>query len=50
MDIGFFSLADEKFAYATPTKLFDYINLELPILAAIPNGESKDIIKKNQSL
>jgi len=47
IDLGFFSLADEKYAYATPTKLFDYINAELPILAAVPDGECKNIIKQN---
>ena len=46
IDIGFFSLADEVFSYATPTKLFEYINLEMPILAALPEGEAKDIIEK----
>jgi len=48
IDIGFFSLADDKYSYATPTKLFDYINLELPILAALPDGEAKDIIETHQ--
>jgi len=45
-DIGYFSLTDERYAYATPTKLFEYINLELPILAALPEGEAKNIIEK----
>jgi len=46
-DIGYFSLADERYSYATPTKLFEYINLELPILAALPDGEAKNLIEKH---
>lgn len=46
VDIGFFSLASPDYSYATPTKLFEYINLEIPILAALPEGETKSIIEK----
>ena len=43
-DIGFLSLGDATYAYATPTKLFDYVALELPIVAALPDGAARDII------
>ena len=46
IDIGFFSLADVTYSYATPTKLFEYINLELPMLAALPDGEARRIIEQ----
>jgi len=46
-DIGYFSLSDERYSYATPTKLFEYINLEIPILAALPDGEAKNLIQKH---
>ena len=47
-DVGFFSLASEKYSYAIPRKLFDYINLELPILAAIPHGEAWNLVEENK--
>jgi glycosyltransferase involved in cell wall biosynthesis len=46
-DIGFLSLTDSIYSYATPTKLFEFIDLEVPILACLPKGEAKDIIEKN---
>ncbi|MBN2542444.1 hypothetical protein JXI42_06215, partial [bacterium] len=36
IDIGFSCLSSEKFAYATPTKVFEYIGNEIPILGAFP--------------
>jgi glycosyltransferase involved in cell wall biosynthesis len=47
-DVGFFSLAGDNYKYAIPRKLFDYINMELPILAAIPRGEAWKIIEDNK--
>lgn len=45
-DIGFFSLRTYLANYCVPSKLFDYINLELPMLAIV-KGDAKDIIEKN---
>lgn len=45
-DVGFFSLASDVYSYAAPTKLFEYIKLEKPILAALPDGEAKRIIEQ----
>ncbi|MEE3257571.1 MAG: glycosyltransferase family 4 protein [Candidatus Latescibacterota bacterium] len=47
-DIGFFSLSDATYAYATPTKLFDYIEAGLPIVAALPPGASRALIERHQ--
>jgi len=47
-DIGYFSLINERYAYAMPSKLFEYINLELPILASLPDGEAKSLVEQHQ--
>ena len=45
-DVAFFSLASKVYAYATPTKLFEYVKLNTPILAAVPDGEATKLIKR----
>lgn len=45
-DLGFFSLSDATYAYATPTKLFDYIEAGVPIVAALPPGASREIVER----
>ena len=47
-DIGFLSLKREYFGACTPSKIFEYLNLNLPILAALPEGDAKEIINHNQ--
>lgn len=47
-DFAFTSLADEKYTYAIPRKIFDYINFEKPILAAFPKGEAQQLIENNK--
>lgn len=46
--IGFLSLGDATYAYATPTKLFDYIEMGLPILAVLPPGAARQLIEELQ--
>ena len=48
IDIGFVSLTNDYFGACVPSKIYEYINLGLPILGALPNGDGKDIINKNQ--
>lgn len=43
-DVGLVSLAAEPFRACFPSKIFEYINLEIPILAALPDGDAKKVI------
>jgi len=46
-DLGFLSLADPVFAYATPTKLFEYIEYEIPMVASLPGGAARELIERH---
>lgn len=47
-DVGFLSLKGQYFKTATTSKLYEYINLGLPILAAVQkDGAAAEIIEKN---
>ena len=45
-DIGFLSLADSTYAYATPTKLFECLEFGIPMLAALPQGAARSLIEE----
>lgn len=45
-DIGFFSLRGNVSKYCVPSKLYEYINVGIPIVAAI-EGDGRDIINTN---
>ena len=45
-DIGFLCLGDRSLAYATPTKFFEYIDLEKPILGVLPAGITRNFIEE----
>lgn len=47
IDIGFVSLTEDYFGACVPSKIFEYINLEIPIFAALPDGDAIDIINEN---
>lgn len=44
-DVGFVSLAEEYLGFCLPSKIYEYINLALPVLAALPEGDAANIIK-----
>lgn len=43
-DIGLVSLVGEEWGACVPSKIYDLINLEIPILAILPEGDAKDLI------
>lgn len=45
-DVGFFSLRNNLTNYCVPSKLFDYINVGLPMLGLV-RGDAKAIIENN---
>ena len=47
VDIGFLSLSRSYFSACIPAKLYEYCNTCKPMLAALPDGDAKDIILKN---
>ena len=47
IDVGFVSLAKDYYGACIPSKLYEYINLEIPILGALPKGDAMNIINKN---
>ena len=44
IDVGFVSLTSDYLGACVPSKIYEYINLELPMIGALPNGDGKDII------
>ncbi len=46
-DIGFVALTDEYYGACVPSKIFEYLNIGLPIIGALPNGDAMDIINQN---
>lgn len=47
-DIGFVSLTREYFGACVPSKIYEFINLAIPILGSLPNGDAMDIINENK--
>ncbi len=47
-DIGFVSLTDDYYGACVPSKLFEYINVGLPIIGALPKGDANNIINNKQ--
>ena len=43
-DVGLVSLAGKEWGACVPSKIYELINLETPILGILPNGDAKDII------
>jgi hypothetical protein len=47
IDVGFVSLTRDYYGACIPSKIYEYINLGLPIIGSLPNGDCKDIINNN---
>ena len=47
IDIGFVSLIRDYYGACVPSKIYEYINLGLPIIGALPDGDGKDIVNRN---
>ena len=47
IDVGFVSLTSDYLGACVPSKIYEYINLELPLIGALPDGDGKDIINSN---
>lgn len=47
IDVGFVSLVNDYLGACVPSKIYEYINLGLPMIGALPNGDGKDIINEN---
>jgi len=47
IDVGFVSLANDYLGACTPSKIYEYINLGIPIIGALPDGDGKNIINSN---
>jgi glycosyltransferase involved in cell wall biosynthesis len=45
-DLGFVSLASPYLGACVPSKMFEYINIGLPIFGALPPGDAKEIINR----
>ena len=48
IDIGFVCLSKDYYGACVPSKLYEYINLDLPIIGAFPDGDAKDIINNQE--
>ncbi|MGV2989256.1 hypothetical protein ACE1OE_16560 [Vibrio sp. E150_011] len=46
-DCGVVSLAYDYFGACVPSKVYEYINMAMPIIGFLPKGEARDIINDN---
>jgi hypothetical protein len=47
IDVGFMSLTSDYLGFCVPSKLYEYLNLEIPIISALPDGDASSIISNN---
>lgn len=47
IDVGFVSLVNDYFGACVPSKIYEYINLGIPILGALPLGDGREMINTN---
>lgn len=46
-NVGFVSLSHPYFSVCIPSKIYEYINIGLPIFGFLPKGEARDIVNDN---
>jgi glycosyltransferase involved in cell wall biosynthesis len=46
IDVGFVSLVNDYYGACVPSKIYEYINLGLPMLGALPDGDGKEMINE----
>ncbi len=46
IDVGFVSLASPYYGVCFPSKIYEYLNLGLPVLGALPEGDAKTLINE----
>ena len=46
IDVGFVSLVNDYYGACVPSKIYEYINLGLPMLGTLPNGDGKEMINE----
>jgi glycosyltransferase involved in cell wall biosynthesis len=44
IDVGFVSLVNDYYGACVPSKIYEYINLGLPMFGALPDGDGKEMI------
>lgn len=47
MDVGFVSLKGDYYENCFPSKIFEYVNLGLPILGILPDSDARDFVNDN---
>lgn len=48
VDVGFVSLASDYLSVCVPSKIFEYLNLGLPMIGALPRGDALNMINDRQ--
>lgn len=46
IDVGFVSLTSDYLGACVPSKIYEYINLGLPVLGALPEGDALELINR----
>jgi glycosyltransferase involved in cell wall biosynthesis len=50
VDLGFVSLANEYLGVCVPSKIYEYINIGIPMIGALPAGDAAEIIDQKYGI